>query len=818
MSEDLPQHRVLRVFIGSPGDLEDEREIARDVVQRVNNTIGQHLGVHLDLRGWEDTLPGHTTRTQEKINEDLRKCDIFLGMVWKRWGTPPSDDGPYTSGFEEEYHLALEQREAGEMRDVFLYFKEMPDVVLEDPGTQASKVLEFRRSVEENRNVLFDTFEDEEEWKEVLRDLLDRYLAENFLPVTEEAEEGQETRRTEAERQTDLIEADGSLEQILGVLQDTGGDGVSYLQIARASLYTTSLLYREIHTDQLLGTREIHYLYASREQIQLEIPESLLILRTLLGDQDDWNAGWYWIDPEEEAFQDLLAHLSRSDDLEGIRMQALRLLQVLSTDTYRETVYEIVEEGEDAQKAKVLNQFASSAREPDLELLRPIATEEDGDVAEAAWRGVVVALSYQNPNSAIDWIIETPRRQRGRFKDVLDRILDNADSDRVRELLTVENETARFKAMETVKKEMGEEELRELTEDDNLDIAASAFLELIARGHEIDEEEIDECLDPKQENGRSQFTTSLGQALSSYPTRPKRYNYENILFELYKTWDEDELRTGITWVSVNSPIRYAALADQNYDEFEDTLKEDIALEFERIRGREIRRLQERYAPVADAAIEKLTEYDDFTRGSFYRAAFRVLARYATPEDLEIARSFIRDPHESLLKEATLEYALDIVDQFGTVEDVDLIQPFLTSSRPGLRNKAASMLLTLDPERREEYALELLEQDEWKLKKMAFRHSLNEEGVLPNDSVCELLYESDEQTRLGALAYLTQNFDEGEQEELLEDYPNAEDYDFYYYDVICWLDRLVHAPEPVDEWYRDKLTERLEESDPIIDLD
>lgn len=817
MPRELPQHRVLRVFIGSPGDLQDERTIAREVVQRVNKRIGRYLGVYVDLRGWEDTLPGYTTRPQEKINKDLRECDVFLGLIWKRWGTPPSDDGPYTSGFQEEYHLALEQREADEMRDIFLYFKEMPDALREDPGAQASKVLDFRRSVEQNRTVLFDTFEDKEEWKEVLRDLLDEYLTKNFIPVGGRAERGQPTRGTQDEQETDAIEVSASLEALLRRMHDSNAEQVSHLQIARTNLYTTSLLYQNVHRDHLLDTDEMHYLYTHRGQIKLEKPEGWLVLRTLLGDHRDLTVGWYWINLVKDRLPELMVHLATRDELESIRMQALRLLQAVSADNYRETVYRILKEGEDAQKVKVLNHFAPSARETDLEVLRQIVTEEEGDVAEAAWRGIVVALAYHDPNAAIDWILETPRRQRGHFRDVLDRILEAADSDHVRKLLTVEDETARFKAMETVKDMIGEEELRELTEDDNPDIAAASFLELIARGREVDEREIEQYLDPNRENVQSRSTSSLGHLLASYPKRSKTYKYEDVLFELYKTWDEDELREGIMWVSTKSPIRYAALADRNYEEFEDMLKEDVESGFERIENREISQLREAHHPAAEDLIEKLLEYNDFTKGSFYRAAFGVLARHATAEDIEIARSFIRDPHQSLYKDRTLSHALDIVNQFGTKEDTELLDPFLTAPSQELRVKAAKILFELDPERRQEYGLRLLKRDDWDLRKIALRYSLNEEEILPTDSVGDLLYDADENSRLGSLAYLAQNIKESELKKLLEDYTKADDFDFYYYDVICWLDRLTHAPEPIKEWFRDELTERLEESEPIFEL-
>jgi hypothetical protein len=93
---------VLTVFIGSPGDLQEERKAARQVVDRLNRNVGRNLGLHVDLRGWEDTLPG-AGRPQEIINEDLMDSDLFVGLLYRRWGSP---SGEYTSGFEEEYELA----------------------------------------------------------------------------------------------------------------------------------------------------------------------------------------------------------------------------------------------------------------------------------------------------------------------------------------------------------------------------------------------------------------------------------------------------------------------------------------------------------------------------------------------------------------------------------------------------------------------------------------------------------------------------------------------------------------------------------------
>lgn len=81
--------KLIRVFIGSPGGLEDERRAAHAIVEEVNRDHNEHWGCHFKLLGWEDTVPGYQ-RPQTKINEDLDRCDYFIGVLWNRWGTTPT--------------------------------------------------------------------------------------------------------------------------------------------------------------------------------------------------------------------------------------------------------------------------------------------------------------------------------------------------------------------------------------------------------------------------------------------------------------------------------------------------------------------------------------------------------------------------------------------------------------------------------------------------------------------------------------------------------------------------------------------------------
>jgi hypothetical protein len=101
--------KIVKVFLASPGDLQDERRAAKSVVDEFNKLWADKLGYHVELVGWEDTV-SRFGRPQEIINQDLERCEYFVGMIYRRWGTPPGASSRYSSGFEEEFETSVLRR------------------------------------------------------------------------------------------------------------------------------------------------------------------------------------------------------------------------------------------------------------------------------------------------------------------------------------------------------------------------------------------------------------------------------------------------------------------------------------------------------------------------------------------------------------------------------------------------------------------------------------------------------------------------------------------------------------------------------------
>ena len=162
-----------RVFIASPGGLDEERRVFRETIQKHCENDGYARKIIFIPVGWEETLGGKR-RPQSAINDELATCDYFVLVLWDRWGTPPDRTGHYTSGTEEEFEFAkkLIANAKKPMRDIVIFFKAVELKQLSDPGDQLKKVQDFKKKLEETKEHFFHSFDTSRKFE----DLLSRFL------------------------------------------------------------------------------------------------------------------------------------------------------------------------------------------------------------------------------------------------------------------------------------------------------------------------------------------------------------------------------------------------------------------------------------------------------------------------------------------------------------------------------------------------------------------------------------------------------------------------------------------------------------------
>src|SRR3712207_5783125 len=117
----------LRIFLSSPGDVADDRELARRLIEQQlrRDPSFRHRAVR-EAVTWNDPdapTPMLAQLTpQEAVERHLPKpsaCDIVVVILWARMGTPlppekylKPDGQPYLSGTEWEYEDALRDRKS----------------------------------------------------------------------------------------------------------------------------------------------------------------------------------------------------------------------------------------------------------------------------------------------------------------------------------------------------------------------------------------------------------------------------------------------------------------------------------------------------------------------------------------------------------------------------------------------------------------------------------------------------------------------------------------------------------------------------------
>jgi hypothetical protein len=116
------------------------------VVEEINVTVGPLSDCRVEAIRWEThTAPG-AGRPQQVINDQVGSYDVFLGIMWRRFGTPCGVAG---SGTEEEFRIAYERWQDNPDLVLMFYFCQAPfyPKALAELD-QMRQVLLFRQEIE----------------------------------------------------------------------------------------------------------------------------------------------------------------------------------------------------------------------------------------------------------------------------------------------------------------------------------------------------------------------------------------------------------------------------------------------------------------------------------------------------------------------------------------------------------------------------------------------------------------------------------------------------------------------------------------------
>ena len=170
---------LIKVFVASPTDVQAERRRLLSIVDELNRTVAEDRGFVLELVRWEThSLPG-MGRPQAVVDASIGPFDVFVGVMWKRFGTPT---GKAESGTEEEFQSAYRQWELTRRPQILFYFSDA-SYSLRSAGEaeQLQRVLEFRSKIQALG--LVRAYKGPSEFERLVREHLSRLLS-HWDPAT----------------------------------------------------------------------------------------------------------------------------------------------------------------------------------------------------------------------------------------------------------------------------------------------------------------------------------------------------------------------------------------------------------------------------------------------------------------------------------------------------------------------------------------------------------------------------------------------------------------------------------------------------------
>jgi hypothetical protein len=177
---------IVQVFVASPSDVQQERDILETLIDELNQTWSNSLGLVFELLRWETHVrPSFGSDPQDVINVQIGEdYDVFIGILWGRFGsaTPRA-----ASGTIEEFDRALARFRGGSGGpEIMIYFKDAPLSPSKLDPAQLAQLQSFRASLGD-RGGLYAVFEDEAGFQSSLRAHLSR-LAQKFAsPASQSA-------------------------------------------------------------------------------------------------------------------------------------------------------------------------------------------------------------------------------------------------------------------------------------------------------------------------------------------------------------------------------------------------------------------------------------------------------------------------------------------------------------------------------------------------------------------------------------------------------------------------------------------------------
>jgi hypothetical protein len=675
----LDNLKIIRIFIGSPGGLDEERQAAHDVVNSVNRSHSEKWGLFFKLYGWENAVPGFT-RPQSKINEDLDKCHYFIGILWNKWGSRPSTevDG-CTSGFEEEYLRSKDRIENGLMKDMAIYFKSIEVQEGMTPGEDIQKVFDFKKKCIDEKKVFFKSFSDANDFKNFIREKLeeigwnetDLFHKDYNNKIEQNKESYERILPKENIAHEEWLFDDEVRYFINNLIQKTRDwEGTSPQEIARFRLIGTAL-NRQGNDESYLGNHDANLIFHKFRNVTFSKQElRALIDCGVMGFQHQNVPLWRWLSKDEDAdgYWGRIKFLSVfGNDTE--KKNSINILDLASQPipSFDETINKkfvlrvwLSEEADSQVFDAAVSFLASNAEYGDLSLIEEFIEDIPLYRRTRVEVSVVGILSRSSLDSALKRLVE---KEVDKIDPNLEEILFGSPQSLITETviscLSAKSDSIRLRAVRVLytRKEITLKTAEMLLTDSNYEIRLFAAERLKEIGHELSEDIIKKAL---------QIPKSSNNLFGLFGTEADNSYYERYHLNRLAELDFNNLLDKVRGAGIFDDQQIFVLYKKYTSKVLDDIRENLNDLFE---GHFDKRINEvKMSGGIDADFEnRIRKLEEFQRSRLCANALTVLSDLRDSEDLPLFRKVLRGI-EIKLNSQILMY----ISRFGDWSDISLL--------------------------------------------------------------------------------------------------------------------------------------------------
>lgn len=792
------QWKVIRVFLASPGDLDEERRVAKETVDEINKTWFESLGYHVELMGWEDTVAVFG-RAQAIINQDVERCELFIGILWKRWGTPPAKSGPYTSGFQEEFEISVERRRKTNQPEISLFFKKVHPAQHSDPGPEFQKVLAFQKKLRDENTVIYQTFDDVHDFGRKLVRCVSQYVQRMRAAEVEKVADQQQSLPVLSAQANDVsapavrsnhpLSSEGVLflRDLIDRNEQDGRIHISPLDVARFRLLADNL-HAQGNDERSLGVHDANLLFANRQLVELGRRETFALIDAGCTHFKDENVPlWHWLAATNQPETNLALSAMVGPDFK--RVGALRAMTFVEVPVYTankvERSFSIelwLNSQNDAVRVAALEYLGECGVQADIGYVQRELNRENYETSRPATEAILRIMRRTSQCEALERLFTV---QPPSLRDaVVEEIFADGDSvptDTIAKGLGHKAVSVRRKCSQLLEQRgaLTDEMADLLVQDSDVQVRYTAIVHLYQSGRKFTVGGARLLLVRPRVGGLIGF--SRDGTDDDY--------FDEFRDRLFRSMPDRELEQAAASESIYDRSANFALVERRFGEFGAALREDIADEFRRA-------FDSAVAATPPAQADTLRDSERYIRNELMRRALEVLSRKGGANDLALVRT--------VLREGTVGYSKAIVEflrKYGDFADIDLIV--------AMSENTAAWTFSILPRRREEekdsvVAQAILSLGRDRLPEILARKlpaDVHENLIhlipntifrrLANTTIRTLFQHPTDSVRRATVLKCLRAFARSRLVSFLADYMSKDAHRFY--NVIHWLDFGIAAP-------------------------